>query len=176
LLRRSANAQAGMGGARMKNQTSRYRGARCRRTLVSVAPVAKRTTRGSFAGMGIEVSHLPSPPAHLSQSARDWWQITVDRYVLEEHHLRLLQLVCEAWDEAQKARAQLAQDGLTVPGREGGLRPHPCVAIERDARLAVARLVRELDLDTGPPVSERVGPAGLLSNRGGRNARKTASS
>ena len=88
-----------------------------------------------------------------------------------EHHLRLLQLACEAWDRAQAAREQLDRDGLTVPGREGGIRPHPCVAIERDARLAVARLVRELDLDTEPPVSERIAPPALFSNRG-RHARK----
>jgi len=117
----------------------------------------------------------PEPPAHLSPSARQWWQTTVERYVLEEHHLRLLQLACEAWDRAQKARAQLDEEGLTMAGREGGIRPHPCVAIERDARLAVARLVRELDLDSEPPASERIGPPGLLSNRG-HHARKGARS
>jgi P27 family predicted phage terminase small subunit len=108
----------------------------------------------------------PQAPSHLSPSARQWWETTVQDYVLQEHHLRLLQLACEAWDEAQKARAQLEREGLTVPGREGGVRPHPCVAIERDARLAVARLVRELDLDTEPPVSERNGPPAIFSNRG----------
>jgi P27 family predicted phage terminase small subunit len=111
------------------------------------------------------------PPAHLSPSARQWWQTTVEGYVLQEHHLRLLQLACEAWDEAQKARAQVEREGLTVSGREGGMRPHPCIAIERDARLAVARLVRELDLDIEPPVSERAGPLAIFSNRG-RHARK----
>jgi P27 family predicted phage terminase small subunit len=127
--------------------------------------------------MEIEVYHSPPPPAHLSPSAAQWWRTTLDRYVLQEHHLRLLQLACEAWDRAQKAREQLEQEGLTVEGREGGIRPHPCVAIERDARLAVARLVRELDLDTEPPVPARVGPAGLFSNRrGSRNARKGQSS
>jgi phage terminase small subunit len=126
--------------------------------------------------MEIDVYRPPPPPAHFSPSTRQWWQTVLDRYVLEEHHLRLLQLACEAWDRGQKAREQLEQEGLTMSGRQG-VRPHPCIAIERDARLAVARLVRELDLDTGPPVSERVGPAGLLSNRrGGRHARKTASS
>ena len=57
-----------------------------------------------------------------------------------------------------------------VPGREGGIRPHPAVTIERDARLAVARLVRELDLDVSPPASERSGPPALFSNRGRRHA------
>jgi P27 family predicted phage terminase small subunit len=117
----------------------------------------------------------PQPPSHLSPSARQWWEMTVEAYVLQEHHLRLLQLACEAWDEAQKARAQLQDEGLTVSGREGGIRPHPCGAIERDARLAVARLVRELDLDVEPPLSERVGPPTILSNRG-RHARKASRS
>jgi P27 family predicted phage terminase small subunit len=118
----------------------------------------------------------PQPPDHLSPSAQQWWRTVVEQYVLQEHHLRLLQLACEAWDRAQQARGQLAEEGLTVTGREGGLRPHPCVAIERDSRLAVARLVRELDLDTEPPVPERVGPPALFSNNRGRHARKTSSS
>ena len=121
--------------------------------------------------MEFDVYQPPAPPAHLSSSARLWWQTTVDRYVLQEHHLRILQLACEAWDKAQIARQQIEQEGLTVTGREG-MRPHPCIAIERDARMAVARLVRELDLDTEPPVADRVGPAALFSNRGGRSARK----
>jgi P27 family predicted phage terminase small subunit len=118
----------------------------------------------------------PQPPPHLSPSAAKWWTTTVESFVLEEHHLRLLQLACEAWDEAQKAQEQLDREGLTVPGREGGMRPHPCVAIRRDARLAVARLVRELDLDTEPPVQERVGPPALFSNNRGGHARKASSS
>jgi P27 family predicted phage terminase small subunit len=115
---------------------------------------------------------LPPPPAHLSPSAARWWAATVAAYVLHEHHLRLLQLTCEAWDRAQAAREQLDRDGLTVAGREGGIRPHPCIAIERDARLAVARLVRELDLDTEPPVPGRNAPPAIFSNRGthGRKA------
>jgi P27 family predicted phage terminase small subunit len=125
--------------------------------------------------MKIVVDSLPEPPCHLSPSARQWWQTTVEAYVLQEHHLRLLQLACEAWDEAQSAREQLGREGLTVRGREGGIRPHPCIAIERDARLAVARLVRELDLDVEPPASERIGPPAILSNKGHRYARKAAS-
>jgi P27 family predicted phage terminase small subunit len=112
----------------------------------------------------------PQPPAHLSPSARQWWQTTVDRYRLEEHHLRLLQLACEAWDRCEQARQQIERDGLTIAGREGG-RPHPCVAIERDARLAVARLLRELDLDIEPPRPDWSGPPPLRSNNRPRGRR-----
>jgi P27 family predicted phage terminase small subunit len=114
---------------------------------------------------------VPQPPAHLSPSAHQWWQSTVEAYVLQEHHLRLLQLACESWDRCQTAREILESEGLTVK-TEAGIKPHPAIAIERDSRLACARLLRELDLDSEPPAANRYGPPGLFSNRGG-NARKT---
>jgi phage terminase small subunit len=127
-------------------------------------------------GRNVGFMDLREPPSHLSPSAAQWWRTTVETYVLGEHHLRLLQLCCEAWDEVQKAREQLDREGFTVPvGRHGGVRSHPCVTIERDARLAVARLVRELDLDTEPPVSGRIGPPAIFSNRG-QYARKASRS
>jgi P27 family predicted phage terminase small subunit len=118
----------------------------------------------------------PSPPPHLSESAAQLWRTTVATYVLAEHHLRLLQLTCEAWDRVQAARAQLDREGLTIATREGGIRPHPAVAIERDSRLAVARLLRELDLDIEPPASDRSGPPVLFSNRDRGHVRKATRS
>ena len=112
------------------------------------------------------------PPPHLSPSARQWWQATVEMYVLQDHHLRLLRLTCEAWDRSQQAREVLDREGLTVRGAEGGLKTHPAVAIERDSRLAVARLVRELDLDLEPPAPDRFGPPAIFSNRGRGHAGK----
>lgn len=106
---------------------------------------------------------FPKAPAHLREPSKKWWREIVETYALETHHLRLLQSACEAWDRQQEAREMLASDGLTVEGREGGVRPHPCVAIERDARIAFARLVRELDLDSATlPTASR--PPALRSN------------
>jgi len=89
----------------------------------------------------------------------------VKDYLLEDHHLRLLQAACESWDRMQQARELLERDGLVIAGRGGGMRPHPAVAIERDCKIGFARLIRELDLDVDPPSGLRSAPAPLRSNR-----------
>jgi P27 family predicted phage terminase small subunit len=107
----------------------------------------------------------PEPPAHLSDEAAQWWRSVTTDYELEGHHLRLLQSACESWDRMQQARRALADHGgLTFTDERGTIRAHPCVAMERDSQIRFARLVRELDLDTGAPAETRRPPA-LLSNR-----------
>ena len=107
----------------------------------------------------------PRAPSHLAAPTRAWWDEVLKDYELESHHLRLLQLAGECWDRTQQAREILAKDGLTVPTADGGIKAHPAVAIERDARTAFARLVRELDLDCGEPTKEAPRAPGLRSNR-----------
>ena len=110
--------------------------------------------------------HSPKPPAHLALPTARWWEEVVDDYQLEGHHLRLLQAACEAWDRAQQAREILAAEGVTFTDDRGNPRAHPAVQIEKDARTAFARLIRELDLDTEPRPQERSRPPGLRSNDG----------
>ncbi len=90
------------------------------------------------------------PPTHLSSEAGSWWAEVVERYELEPQHLKLLRLACEAWDRAQAARVALAKHGTTFTDRFGQPRARPELAIERDARLGFARLLRELDLEGEP--------------------------
>lgn len=112
------------------------------------------------------IPNLPQPPAHLSAEAAEWWQSVVRDYSLEPHHLRLLQAACEAWDRMQQARQSIAEHGgVTFTDERGVIRAHPAVAIERDARVAVARMVRELDLDGGSS-GEAPRPPAIASNRG----------
>jgi P27 family predicted phage terminase small subunit len=118
---------------------------------------------------------LPPAPKHLSQEAAQWWRDVVSTYVLAPHHLKLLRAACEAFDRMEGARTVIASDGMTVPTAHG-MKAHPLLAVERDARLALARLIRELDLDTEPPASARIAPPALFSNNGGRRARKAADS
>jgi P27 family predicted phage terminase small subunit len=88
-------------------------------------------------------------PTHLAPATAQWWRNVVNEYALEEHHERLLTLAAEAYDRAEQARDALGEHGLTFTDKAG--RPHarPEVAIERDSRIAFARLTRELDLDGG---------------------------
>ena len=78
----------------------------------------------------------------------------LEDYDLESHHQRLLQAACEAWDRLQEAREVLRKEATYVEGRYG-VRAHPAVAVERDSRVAFARLLRELDLDGEPAPDPR---------------------
>lgn len=99
------------------------------------------------------------PPAHLSAKTRRWFASVCDGYELEDHHLRLLELACETWDRCQAAREIIDREGMIYVDRFDTPRARPEVAIERDCRLAFARLVRELDLDVAPPVEASRPPA-----------------
>ena len=88
-------------------------------------------------------------PNHLEPATARWFIGVLETYDLEAHHVRLLQAAAECWDRLQQARALLAEEGITIEGRFGP-KAHPAVAIERDSRLAFARLLRELDLDGEP--------------------------
>ena len=87
-------------------------------------------------------------PRHLKPATRRWWVQVVARWVLEEHHIRLLTRAAEAWDRGDQARQQIDREGLTTSTREGGAKLHPAVRVESDCRLAFARLIRELQIST----------------------------
>jgi P27 family predicted phage terminase small subunit len=102
------------------------------------------------------------PPRHLKPATRRWWKSVVADFELEPHHVRLLTLAGESWDRCVQAREALAEHGLTFMDRHGSPRARPEVGIERDSRIAFARLLRELGLDVQPP-SENRAPA-ILAN------------
>jgi phage terminase small subunit len=90
-------------------------------------------------------------PAHLKKPTAEWFERVIADYELEAHHIRLLTLAAEAWDRCVEARLAIAQHGMTYQDRFGTPRVRPEVAIERDSRIAFARLLRELALDVDEP-------------------------
>jgi hypothetical protein len=65
--------------------------------------------------------------------------------------------VARRWrfDRCVAAREILDREGLTYTDRFGQPKARPEVAIERDGRIAFARLLRELGLDVEPPAETR---------------------
>src|SRR4051812_364764 len=99
---------------------------------------------------------FPKAPAHLAPATKRWWRSVVEGFELEDHHLKLLALAAESWDRCTAAREALAVNGMTFLDRFQQPHARPEVAIERDSRIAFARLVRELALDdVSPPESPR---------------------
>lgn len=96
---------------------------------------------------------IPRAPEHLQPATRAWYLAVLKDFELEPHHVRVLTLAGEAWDRCTEARERLAADGAYFQDRFGQLRTHPAVAVERDSRIACARLIRELDLDVDPPAA-----------------------
>lgn len=113
----------------------------------------------------MKIAKTSRAPAHLKPATQEWFLGVTKAYALDGHHLRLLQLAGEAFDRAQEAREILAVEGITVGGREGA-KPHPCIAIERDSRLAFARLIAQLSLDQEEPIDPHTRSA-MRSNRVG---------
>lgn len=94
---------------------------------------------------------IPTPPKHLSAQAKKLWRSIAGDFLLAPHQIELLRRTCEASDRADEARKLLKADGLTVTDRYGQVKPHPAANIERDSRLAEARLLRELALSPEEP-------------------------
>jgi phage terminase small subunit len=103
------------------------------------------------------------PPKHLRSETAAWFASVLKEYELDSHHIRLLTKACEAWDRSEQAREAIANFGMTYEDRFGAPRARPECGIERDSRLAFARLVRELGLHVAQPVESR--PPALKANR-----------
>lgn len=97
-------------------------------------------------------------PKHLRRPTARWWLQVASDYDLEAHHICLLTLAAQSWDRAEQARVALVEHGLTFEDRFRCPHARPEVAIERDSRIAFARLLRELALDVETPADAR-GPA-----------------
>lgn len=95
-------------------------------------------------------TRIPAP-SHLRPDTAGWWRTVAADYALEAHHLRILTLAAESWDRGVEAREAIARHGTVYVDRFDQPRARPEVAIERDSRIAFARLVRELALDLDQP-------------------------
>jgi hypothetical protein len=103
----------------------------------------------------LQMTTSTKPPAHLRAATRRWYASVLTDYDLEPHHVHLLTLAAEALDQANVAREVLDKDGQTFTDRFGQPKERPEVGILQNARVAFARLMRELALDVEAPEAPR---------------------
>ena len=73
-------------------------------------------------------STVPKPPGSLGDAGREVWGrlwVAGQAWLSVETDRDVLTRLCEAHDERDAMREQIALDGFMVPGSRGQLRPHP---------------------------------------------------
>ncbi len=85
-------------------------------------------------------------PRHLSADARQMWREIIAEY--DGWGVAELSILCsalEAFDRMRQAQKKLGKS-LITEDKYGQVRPHPCVAIERDSRKAYLRALNQLGI------------------------------
>jgi phage terminase small subunit len=106
-----------------------------------------------------EVATAPQPPAHLGPDGLSLWRAVQLEYSIDDPAgLELLRQAVEAADRIASVKKQIDESGelLVIKGVP---RVNPLCAVERDARAALVRCIRNLNLDL-EPLKARGRPAG----------------
>ena len=93
----------------------------------SPRPVEQRLT-GRRATRDAGGRKLPKPPGALGDAGREVWGrlwVAGQAWLSVETDRDVLTRLCEAHDERDAMREQIAVDGFMLPGSRGQLRPHP---------------------------------------------------
>jgi hypothetical protein len=85
-------------------------------------------------------------PDGLGDRARAFWAKSVAEYDLTDAEAELLAEAAWTLTEIESLRSTLDSDGLTVAGSVGQTRVHPAVNEIRQHRMALARLIKAIDL------------------------------
>jgi P27 family predicted phage terminase small subunit len=106
-------------------------------------------------------------PGYLRQEARDLIENAEQEYVFDPHERVLLYQAATALSLALEAAETIAAEGMTVATAKGGLKTHPAVAIQRNASVTFASLLKAIGLAKD---GRRTAPVPGARNRlGGRN-------
>jgi phage terminase small subunit len=103
---------------------------------------------------------IPKPPKILGSEGRKLWRGVLKEYEISEcHDLKRLAEAAHCCDRIDEARKEIDIQGPYFVDRFGQPKPHPAFAVEKDNKILLCRILRELNLDTPPPESR---PPGLF--------------
>lgn len=89
-------------------------------------------------------------PAQLSPEASAWWNKICDGWELDDAALLLLESALECFDRMREAQKILKREGIVIRDRFGQKKQHPATLTERDAKMAMVRNLKALNLDIEP--------------------------
>ncbi len=87
----------------------------------------------------------PKAPPSVGAAGRRLWRAVTAEFELSDTELAVLELGCQAADDAAAARAVLAESGVVAEGRYGQPIMHPAVGVARAAEASVSRLLASLN-------------------------------
>lgn len=93
-------------------------------------------------------------PSGLSERACEFWARIQDEFEPSDAETELLVEVVQTITEIDSLKAALTADGVSVQGSMGQKRVHPAVNEIRQHRMALARLLKQLDLGDEEPETE----------------------
>jgi phage terminase small subunit len=95
-------------------------------------------------------SDVPAPPAGLQAGGAALWSSVVAEFDLRADEIPVLAELCAVVDECSALRGAIAEQGLTVTGSRGQVRPHPLLNSLNAARATLVRLTGTLGLPSDP--------------------------
>ena len=81
----------------------------------------------------------------LGTRGRRFWRSTTKDFEPSSSEFELVVEVCRFLDEIEALEAGVREQGVTVEGSRGQPRPHPALGELRQHRLALGRLLAQLD-------------------------------
>ena len=102
-------------------------------------------------------------PAGLGPAGSRLWKDVISQYKLRVDELVLLENACRTVDYIARLDADLVDRPLTAKGSMGQEREHPLLSEARAQRLALARLLGQMDLPESDTLT-------ALARAGGRSA------
>ena len=105
-------------------------------------------------------------PGNLRPEARELVETIEQEYVLEPHERILLHQAAVALSLSLEAAELIAAEGLTTRMARGGCKTHPAVAVQRNASVTFAALLKAIGLAADG--RRTVAVPGARSRLGGR--------
>src|SRR5262245_21950011 len=110
--------------------------------------MVERPPKAPFSVVTALPLQVPDPPRPLGPAGLALWQaIQTDYSITDQGGIAMLLVGCQAFDRAERLRAQIDADGEVIRLRNGSVRAHPAIRDEVACRAQVMRAIEKLGLN-----------------------------